>query len=77
MQITLYSSNKGSDKISILIVYIDDIILIGDDVEKMKVHCAKEFGVKDLGQFYYFPGIKWPGQINTFASHRVSVSMIS
>ena len=41
---------------AILIVYVDDIILIGDnigEVERLKV-LATEFEVKDLGQMRYF-----------------------
>ena len=45
---------------TILIVYVDDIILIGDnigEVERLKV-LATKFEVKDLGQMWYFLGMK-------------------
>ena len=46
---------------TILIVYIDDIILIGDDtgeVERLKKVLATAFEVKDLGQMWYFLGME-------------------
>ena len=52
---------QESGKISILIVYVDDIILTNDDVEevaKLKAHLAKEFDIKDLGRLRYFLGIE-------------------
>ena len=45
---------------TILIVYVDDIILIGDnigEVERLKV-LATKFEVKDMGQIWYFLGMK-------------------
>ena len=48
-------SNNG--RMTILIVYVDDIILTGDDtgeVERLKKVLATEFEVKDLGQMRYF-----------------------
>ena len=44
-----------------LIVYIDDIILTGDDIdglEKLKRALANEFEVKDLGFLRYFLGME-------------------
>jgi hypothetical protein len=46
---------------TILSVYVDDIIITGDDSFKMsqlKQKLSKEFEVKDLGQLRYFLGIK-------------------
>lgn len=40
-----------------MIVYVDDIILIEDNIEemsKLKYNLAKEFEIKDLGQLRYF-----------------------
>ena len=46
---------------TILIVYVDDIVLTGDDigeVERLKKVLATEFEVKDLGQMRYFLGME-------------------
>ena len=46
---------------TILIVYVDDIILTGDDtreVERLKKVLVIEFEVKDLGQMQYFLGME-------------------
>ncbi|KAH9650639.1 hypothetical protein KPL70_026448 [Citrus sinensis] len=48
-------------KITILIVYVDDIIVTGNDnkeVEKVKQMMAKEFEVKDFGTLRYFLGME-------------------
>lgn len=44
-----------------LIVYVDDIVLIGDSTEEMdnlKGLLAKEFKIKDLEHLKYFLGIE-------------------
>ena len=44
-------------KLAIFIMYIDDIILTGDDKEKLeglKANLACEFEIKDLGPLCYF-----------------------
>ncbi|KAL6327587.1 hypothetical protein AAG906_021878 [Vitis piasezkii] len=46
---------------TILIMYVNDIILTGDDtreVERLKKVLATEFKVKDLGQMWYFLGME-------------------
>ena len=46
---------------TILIVYVNDIILTGDDtreVERLKKVLATKFKVKDLGQMQYFLGME-------------------
>jgi hypothetical protein len=46
-------------KVTILIVYVDDMIVTGDDPGKIKAlqeYLAAEFKMKDLGQFEYFFG---------------------
>lgn len=48
-------------KMTILIVYIDDIIVISDNLEEiqsLKVHLEKEFEIKDLGTLRYFLGME-------------------
>jgi hypothetical protein len=47
--------------IAILIVYVDDIVITGDDTKEivqLKMELAREFKVKDLGQLRYFLGIE-------------------
>src|SRR4051812_12018205 len=48
-------------QITILAVYVDDIVITGDDVkeiQRLKNRLGKEFEVKDLGQLRYFLGIE-------------------
>ncbi|CAL9096139.1 unnamed protein product, partial [Musa acuminata var. zebrina] len=52
---------KDDGKVSIHIVYVDDIILTGDDLveqKKSKTSPTKKFGIKDLGSLKYFLGMK-------------------
>ncbi|RVW83842.1 hypothetical protein CK203_042051 [Vitis vinifera] len=54
-------TNLRDNKIVILIVYADDVILTGDNImelEKLKGLLAKEFQIKDLGQLGYFLGME-------------------
>ena len=50
-----------SSRITILAVYVDDIVITGDDVEeikKLKEKLGRAFEVKDLGLLRYFLGIE-------------------
>lgn len=50
-----------SRKITVLIVYVDDIVLTRDDSKEMarlKGELFKGFEIKDLGQLHYFLGMK-------------------
>ncbi|KAK3018269.1 hypothetical protein RJ639_004504 [Escallonia herrerae] len=52
---------ESDGKRTILIVYVDDIILTGDDYEEMnrlKTILAKEFEIKDLEKLRYFLGME-------------------
>ncbi|WVZ66155.1 hypothetical protein U9M48_015421 [Paspalum notatum var. saurae] len=57
---TVFYKHRRSH-ITILTVYVDDIIITGDDTEEIR-HLKKELGkafeVKDLGQLRYFLGIE-------------------
>lgn len=54
-----YRHSQG--KITILIVYVDDIIVTGDhheEIERLKQALGKEFEIKDLGTLRYFLGME-------------------
>jgi len=51
----------SKNRITILAVYVDDIIITGDDtleVVRLKENLRREFEIKDLGQLRYFLGIE-------------------
>ena len=53
--------NKSSTDITIAAVYIDDIMLTGSnpaEIEHVKQHLHKCFGIKDLGRLHYFLGME-------------------
>jgi Reverse transcriptase (RNA-dependent DNA polymerase) len=57
---TMFIQRKG-EKICILVVYVDDIVLTGNDsveMKRLKASLAKEFEIKDLGELRYFLGIE-------------------
>jgi Reverse transcriptase (RNA-dependent DNA polymerase) len=57
---TMFIQRKG-EKICILVVYVDDIVLTGNDsveMKRLKASLAKEFEMKDLGELRYFLGIE-------------------
>lgn len=58
---TMFIKHFDDGKIVILIVYVDDIILIGDNVtemDRLKKSLALEFEIKDLGSLRYFLGME-------------------
>ena len=58
---SLFYRHSNIEKITILIVYVDDIIITGDDSEeiiKLEQELMEEFAVKNLGQMKYFLGIE-------------------
>ena len=58
---TIFFKQSNDRRMTILIVYVDDIILTRDntgEVERLKKVLATEFEVKDLGQMRYFLGIE-------------------
>ena len=57
---TLFTKRKNG-KFTALIVYVDDIVLTGNDTDEMKEikrRLASEFQMKDLGKLKYFLGIE-------------------
>jgi len=58
---TLFIKHSKSRGVTMLLVYVDDIIVTGDDEEEQKLlsqHLAKNFEIKTLGKLKYFLGIE-------------------
>lgn len=51
---------QENGKNAILIVYAEEIIITGDDIEEMERLEVLAIEVKDLGQMRYFLGMGWP-----------------
>ena len=52
---------KAGERITIVGVYVDDIIVTGNDlpeIESLKAHLHNTFSIKDLGILHYFLGIE-------------------
>ncbi|CAN6709377.1 unnamed protein product [Malus baccata var. baccata] len=52
---------RGSGKVTALIIYVDDMIITGDDSEemmKLEQNLAVEFEMKNLGDLKYFLGVE-------------------
>ena len=59
------------DKLLIIVLYADDLILIGDEqlISSCKEDLAKEFEMKDMGLMHYFLGLElWKGDGELFVS---------
>ena len=57
---TLFLKKVG-DKITVLIIYVDDMIVTGNDLtemSKLKDYLSSKFDMKDLGRLKYFLGIE-------------------
>lgn len=57
---TLFLKRKG-EKITCLVIYVDDMIITGDDVKEtdsLRENLFSEFSMKDLGPLKYFLGIE-------------------
>lgn len=54
---TLFTKHSHDGKIYILIVYVNDIIIKGDDVQEIR-NLKAEFGVRELGNIRYFLGME-------------------
>ena len=57
----MFTRHSLEGKTTVLIVYVDDIILTGDDVveiKNLKERIASEFEIKDLGPLKYFLGVE-------------------
>lgn len=53
--------NKSSSEITIVVVYVDDIMITGSnpsEITHLKQHLDTTFGIKDLGQLHYFLGLE-------------------
>lgn len=57
----IFINHTPTRKGAVLIVYVNDIILIGDhdeEILKLKNVLARESEIKDLGNFKYFLGME-------------------
>jgi hypothetical protein len=75
---TLFTK-KFIGKIVVLIVYVDDIIMTGNDVDEilnLKSSLAQEFEIKDLGSLRYFLGMEVARSDRGFLSPNGSIYLI-
>lgn len=58
---TMFVKHSSEGKMVVLIVYVDDIVITGDDfseINNLKESLAAEFEIKDLGSLKYFLGME-------------------
>ena len=58
---SVFYHHSFTGKCIYLIVYVDDIVIIGSDrdgIQKLKQHLSSHFQTKDLGKLNYFLGIE-------------------
>jgi len=58
---TLFVKHSETGGVTVLLLYVDDIIVTGDVEEEQNLlgqHLAKEFEIKTLGKLKYFLGIE-------------------
>ena len=76
---TLFTRFSNEGKCAVLIVYVDDILLTGDDtkeIEAMKIWLSWEFEVKDLGEMKYFLAMEIESPTRGLLFLRESTSLI-
>ena len=57
----LFIKHSNSGGVTVLLVYVDNIIVTGDDEREsqfLRKCLAKEFEIKELGRLKYFLGIE-------------------
>ena len=58
----MFYRRSEEGKLTVLIVYVDDIIIIGDNevqIQRLKKKLAQDFEIKDLGTLKYFLGMEF------------------
>ena len=76
---TMFYRHIGERKVAILIIYVDDIILTGNDnkdLERLKKVLVKEFEIKDLGDLKYFFGMEFARLKKEFLSPNENMHLI-
>lgn len=76
---TCFTRTSSSGHRIFLLVYVDNIIITGDDttgIGQVKLHLNKAFDVKDLGQLRYFLGIEVARSKHGIALSQRSMSLI-
>ena len=75
---TVFYRHNSQGKCIYLVVYVDDIVITGDDqdgIEKLKKHLFHHFQTKDLGLLKYF--LVWCSTYQNFFSFRSTPRFVS